>query len=303
MSEIDLDCRSRLPLRLSEFHYLEAETIEEACLLLSRYKSKAKVIAAGTDLLVLMKNRVVRPQYIINIKAIADLDYIHYNEKDLRIGALTTLDEIANSPLIRQKLPALADTVCQIATPQVRNVATIGGNLCNAAPSADTAPLLIVLGAKVEIKSLQREKTIALEEFLTGPRQSILQDDEILIEIQIPNLSPHTRSTYQKLPARTTIDIAAVGVAAAVTLDLTGTTIVDAKIALGAVAPTPIRAYNAERIIKGKAIEDELIVMSAQAAAEEANPISDIRASADYRREMVKVLTNQAIRQAITLCK
>lgn len=301
MREIDLGYLSTLPTRLPKFEYLEAKTVDEACSVLSQYEGKAKPIAGGTDLLVLMRNQAIRPQYIINLKTIPDLDYIHCDDGGLEIGALTTLDDIENSPLSQEKLPMLAHTAHLIGTPQIRNVATIGGNLCNAAPSADTAPLLIGLGAKVKIKGLKGERVITLEDFFTRPGQSVLQNDEILTEIRVSKPPSHTRALYLKLPARNAIDIAAVGVAVVLTLDPGGKDIVDARIVLGAVAPTPMRAHNAEDIIRGKAIEDELIVKVAQAAAEEAKPISDIRGSAGYRKEMVKILTNRAIRQALNM--
>jgi len=288
-------------LTLPKFDYLEAKTIDEACSLLAKYKGKARVIAGGTDLLVSMKSREITPQYIINIKAIPDLDKVHYSQKDgLTIGALTTLHDIESSPIIRERFPILAATVHQTGPPHIRNMGTIGGNLCNAAPSADTAPPLIGLGARVKIKGVNRERVVAVEEFFVGPGESVLQSDEILTEIQIPNPLPRTRGVYLKLPARTTVDIAVVGVAIVVTLDAKGINVVDIKIVLGAVAPTPIRARIAEGIIKGKAIEDGLIERAAQAAEEEARPISDIRGLAHYRRQMVKVLVNQAIRQVIT---
>ena len=286
--------------RHPKFEYLEARTVEEACSLLSQYKDKAKLIAGGTDLLVSMRRGKITPLYVINVKTIPNLDYIHYDGDGLRIGALATLSEIESSPLIRDRFPIIADSAHQIGTPQVRNVGTIGGNLCNAAPSADMAPPLIGLGAKAKLKGPKGERAVALEEFFTGPGEPRLQIGEMLIEIQVPDPPPDTRGAYLKLPARTAVDLAVVGVAAVVTLDTKGANMVDAKIVLGAVAPTPIRARKAEDIVKGKPISDELIEKAAQVAAEEAKPISDVRGSASYRKEMVKVLTKQAVRQAGT---
>jgi CO/xanthine dehydrogenase FAD-binding subunit len=286
--------------KLPKFDYLAPKTVDEACTLLTKYKGKAKVIAGGTDLIVAMKKRTVSPQYIINIKSVSNLDYIRYSDSEgLRIGAMTTLHELETSSVVKKRCPMLAAATHEMAQPQIRNVATIGGNLCNAAPSADTAPPLIGLGAKVKMKSINAERTVALEEFFSGPGTTILRTDEILTEIQVPNPPPYTRAVYIKLPARTAIDIAAVGVAAVVTLDSKQTAIVDAKIVLGAVAPTPIRARKAEDIIRGKAINEQLIDKASQSAADEARPISDVRSSANYRKEMVKVLTKQAIRQVI----
>lgn len=288
-------------LKLPKFDHLEAKTIEEACSLLAKYKGKARVIAGGTDLLVSMKGREISPQYIINIKAIPNLDGINYSRKDgLVIGAMTTLAAIESSPIIGERFPILSSAAHQTGSPHIRNIGTIGGNLCNAAPSADMAPSLIGLGAKAKIKGLKGERTVTVEQFFLGPGVSILKAGEILTKVQVPNPLPHTRGVYLKLPARTAIDIAVVGVAVVVTLDTKGINIADAKIVLGAVASTPIRARQAEDIIKGKALDDELIQKAAQAAADEAKPISDVRGSASYRKEMVKVLTNRALKQATT---
>lgn len=288
-------------LKLPKFDHLEAKTIEEACSLLAKYKGKARVIAGGTDLLVSMKGREISPQYIINIKAIPNLDGINYSRKDgLVIGAMTTLAAIESSPIIGERFPILSSAAHQTGSPHIRNIGTIGGNLCNAAPSADMAPSLIGLEAKAKIKGLTGERAVTVEQFFLGPGVSVLKAGEILTEIQVPNPPPHTRGVYLKLPARTAIDIAVVGVAVVVTLDTKGVNIADAKIVLGAVAATPIRARQAEDIIKGKALDDELIQKAAQAAADEAKPISDVRGSASYRKEMVKVLTNRALKQATT---
>lgn len=286
--------------KLPKFDYMEAKSIEEASSLLSQYKAGAKVIAGGTDLLVYMKMRRVIPQCIINLRTIPNLDYIHFADGEgLRIGALATLHDIENSDVIRERFPVLADAASKIANPQIRNMGTIGGNMCNAAPSADMAPPLIGLGAKVKIKSLKGERVIPLEGFFVGPGETALQTGEILTEIQVPDSPPHSRAVYLKLPARTVVDIAVVGVAVVVTLDSKRTSTIDIRIVLGAVAPTPIRAHKAEGIIKGKAINEHTIERAAQAAADEAQPITDIRGSAIYRREMVKVLTNRAIRQLL----
>ena len=287
---------------LPRFDHLEPKTIEEACSLLSKHKGKAKVIAGGTDLLPAMRNREVTPAYIINVRSIPNLDYIRYTDAEgLKIGALATLYDIESSPIIREKFPMVADAASKIGTPQVRNMGTIGGNLCNAAPSADTAPPLIGLEAKAKINGPNGERVIALEEFFIGPGENALQADEILTEIQIPNPPPHTRGVYLKLPARTMVDLAVAGVAVVVTLDDKERSIVDAKIVLGAVAPTPVRARQAEDIIRGKAISRELIEKAAEAAAGEAKPISDLRGSASYRKEMVNTLTKRAIRQVTAL--
>ena len=283
---------------LPRFEYLAPKTLPEACALLSQHKEKAKVVAGGTDLLVQMKGRKLTPQYIIGLKNIGGLDYIKYDKAEgLKIGALATISSIAGSTEIWEKLPILGCAAEMMATPQVRNMGTIGGNLCNAAPSADLASPLISAGAKAKLVSPQGERTIALEDFFTGPGETALQSGEILAEIQVPNQPPNTGGAYLK-ETRTSVDLALVGVAASITLDSKDKTCRDAKITLGAVAPTPIRAKKAEGAIKGKEIKDISIEEAAQLASEEARPISDVRSSAYYRTELVKVLTKRAIRQA-----
>lgn len=284
-------------LTLPKFEHLDAKSVREACSLLSEYKNEARLIAGGTDLLVSMKKREKHPKYLINIKGISELNYIKYNGEGLRIGALATIHDIESSPVIQEKFPVLASAAHQLGSPHIQNMGTIGGNLCNASPAADTAPALIGLGASVKITGLEGERTITLEEFFVGPGEAALQTGEMLTEIQVPNPPPNTRGAYLKLPARTVIDIAVVGVAVIVRLD--SKNIVDARIVLCAVAPTPIRARKAEELIRGKEIEDRLIAKASEVAAEEAKPISDIRGSDSYRKEMVKVLTTRAIKKAI----
>lgn len=297
--ESTMDSELSYLLRLPKFEHFQAKTIAEACSLLSKHKGEGRLVAGGTDLLVSMKRRTISPKYLIDIKSIPELDYIRCDDEGLKIGTLATIHDIESSPVIRERFPLLADTAHQLGTPNVRNIGTIGGNLCNAAPSADMAPSLIGLGAKVRINGTKGERTIALEEFFTGPGETALQDGEMLTEIQVPNISPHTHGVYLKLPARTAIDIASVGVSVVLRMD--SKNVSDAKIVLGAVAPTPIRAHKAEEALKGKAIEDELIEKASEIAAEQSKPISDVRGSADYRREMVKVLTRRAIKQAVAL--
>jgi len=281
---------------MKPFEYLEARTVEEACNFLSEYKGKAKAVAGGTDLFLALKSRKLKPEYIVDLKTIADLDYISYsNDGGLKMGALATLTDVRNSPLIRDNFPILATTIQRMAVPAIRNMATVGGNLCNAAPSADIAPPLIALGARIKIAGVNRERTVNLEDFFVGPGETVLQTDEMLVEIQVAALPAHTRCVYLKMVPRTAVDIALVGVAIMITLDAQNINVADARIALGAVAPTPIRARQAEEVIKGKAINEQLIDGVVKAAAKEISPISDVRGSAEYRQDMVRVMTKQAL--------
>ena len=280
------------------FNYLEPATIEEAVSLLGKYDGKAKVVAGGTDLVVQIREKLISPEYVVDIGYISGLDRIDYDEtQGLRIGALATIRAIEKSSKICQVYPAIAQSAGLLGSVAIRNVATIGGNLCNAAPSADTAPALIGLSAKGKIIGPDGEKIVSLEEFFTGPGCIVCEPGELLVEIQVPVPSPGTRGVYLK-HGRSAIDLATVGVAVIMTME-PGAVCRDVKIVLGAVAPTPMRARKAEEVLRGKKVEPALIEKSAQAAADEARPITDVRASAEYRKEMVKVYTRRAIAQLV----
>lgn len=280
------------------FNYLEPATIEEAVSLLGKYDGKAKVVAGGTDLVVQIREKLIAPEYVVDIGYISGLDRIDYDEtQGLRIGALTTIRAIEKSSKICQVYPAIAQSAGLLGSVAIRNVATIGGNLCNAAPSADTAPALIGLSAKGKIIGPDGEKIVSLEEFFTGPGCIVCEPGELLVEIQVPVPSPGTRGVYLK-HGRSAIDLATVGVAVIMTME-PGAVCRDVKIVLGAVAPTPMRARKAEEVLRGKKVEPALIEKSAQAAADEARPITDVRASAEYRKEMIKVYTRRAIAQLV----
>jgi carbon-monoxide dehydrogenase medium subunit len=277
---------------------LTARSVEEAVSLLSEHGEKAKFVSGASDLLMQLKQGEAVPECLIRLGEIRDLDFIKYDETGgLRVGALTTMGEIANSPLVRGKFSILAQAAGMLGTPAIRNQATLGGNLCNAAPSADTAPPLLVLGAKAKIVGKEGEKTVSLGDFFVGPGQTILGQDHLLTEIQVPNILAHSGGAYVKQKRRQGADLAVVGVAALVVME--GKVVKDVRIALGAVAPTPIRAKKAEEILRGKKLDQELLEKCGQTAAGEASPIDDIRGSADYRRELLAVLTKRAITQAI----
>jgi carbon-monoxide dehydrogenase medium subunit len=278
--------------------YFVPKTMEEACSLLSSHKVEAAVVAGGTDLIVCMKKGIALPRYVISIGSIAGQDYINYDErKGLRIGGQAPILSLATSPVIRAKYGVLAQAAGELGTPHVRRGATLAGNLCNASPSAETAPALIVLGASLKLVSTERERTVPLEDFFVGPGQTVRAPDEILAEIRVPNLAPRSGGVYLKHTVRKALDLAIVGVAVMVTME--GDSLHDVKIALGAVAPTPLRAKAAEAVLKGKKATDSLLQQAGQVAADVSRPIDDIRSSAEYRRKMVKVLTIRAIQQAI----
>lgn len=284
--------------RLPKFNYLAPTTLDEALSLLSEYKGRAKVIAGGTDLVPKLKRREIRaPEYVIDLKGIPRLDKINYDASGLSFGALVTIGMVETSAKIRQKFAILAQAAQSMASPQVRNRGTIAGNICNAVPSADSAPPLLTLGARLKIVSGKGERTVNIEDFFTGPGQTALDEDEILREIQIADMPPNGKGVYLKLTPRRAMDLAIVGVAAVVVLE--DSVSKDIRIALGAVAPTPIRAKKAEAILKGQRFDEALIEKAAKTAAAEARPIDDHRASAEYRRDMVEVLVKRTIKQAI----
>lgn len=279
------------------FQYLEPQTIEEAVSLLAKYGGEAKVIAGGTDLINLIRMKTIRPNYVVDIGRISGLDHVRYDDGALSIGALTTLRALETSNDVKHCHPVIAQAAGQLGSVAIRNVGTVGGNLCHASPAADTAPSLIALGTEVRIVGPAGERTVALEDFFTDPGRTVLQRGEILAEICVPPMPPDTKGVYLKHASRGAADLAIVGVAVIATLD--GGCCRNVKIVLGAVAPMPIRARNAERVLEGKEINDAVIEQAARAAAAESRPITDVRASADYRREMVKVFTQWAIRRAI----
>ena len=292
------------PRSLPEFEYVAPKDLNEVCSLLQRHGARAKVMAGGTDLLMYMKQRLLTPRYVIGLKNVPDLDRVSYKEgQELKLGPLVTHQSIVDNPVIRESFGALWTACSKVGTPNIRNMGTIGGNVCNAAPSADSAPPLIAYNAVVKVMGVAGERSLPLEAFFVGPGKTALETGEMLVEIDVPCLLPHSGLVYVKLPARSAVDIAAVSVAACITLDAKNDTCRDVRIVLGAVAPTPIRARRAEETMRGEKITDPIIQKAAQIASDESRPISDVRSSATYRTEMVNVLTKQAIRQALAQAK
>jgi carbon-monoxide dehydrogenase medium subunit len=283
--------------RLPAFVYLAPKTVTEALSLVSHYKD-AKLIAGGTDLIPQLKQRSINlPSHIIDLKNIPGLDYIKYDVKNgLHIGALATIKSVIDSTVIRDKFSILAQAAESMASPQVRNRGTIAGNICNAVPSADSSIALLVLEAKLKLAGAKGERVVAIEDFFTGPNQTVIKD-EVLVEIQIPTPPPGNKGVFLKLGPRKAMDLAIVGVAVLVIADRGS--FKDVRIALESVAPTPMRAKKAEAVLKGQNFDAKLIEKAASAAAGEAKPIDDHRASTEYRRDMVKVLVKRAIEQAI----
>ncbi len=284
---------------MRNFEYSAPSTLQEAIDLL-RDPAGARALAGGTDLVVQMKEGATRfplPSRLVSLHRIPDLKGIEFSEADgLRIGAGVTMAEIAASDVIRERFSAVADGASVVGSLQTMNMATLGGNLCNAAPSADTAPALLALEAQVVIVGPDGRRTLPLEEFFQGPGHTALAAGELLAEVRVPGPPPNTGSTYRRHTPRKRMDIAVVGVAAALTLE--DGRIAHARVALGAVAPTPVRARQAEAALAGQPVSDEVLARAAEAAASEAQPISDIRGSAQFRRHLVRVMTERMLKEA-----
>jgi carbon-monoxide dehydrogenase medium subunit len=278
--------------------YFKPASVKEAVKLLAQYGDKGSAIAGGTDVLAM---RNPKAEALIDITGLG-LSYIKSDDHGIRIGATTTLVSIEESPIINGgSYNILAQAAHKVGTPLIRNLGTIGGNLCNASPSADTPAALLALGSRLKLVSPRGVREVPLDEFFAGPFRTIKGHDELLTEILLPPLSPRTGTSYQWLTKITSIDESLVSVATLVVLDgRSGKEIIkDARIGLISVAPTPMRARKAEGMLQGKAIKDELIDNVARVVAEETEP----RSRAAYRREISALLAGQTIREAIARAK
>jgi len=282
---------------MPDFEYHAPKTLADACVLLDELGEKAIVLGGGSDLLHKLKNGHLTPDHLVSLKHMAQLREIRHEEgRGVIIGALITPDGVYRSPLLQERYLSLPMAAHEMGNPQVRNRGTVGGNICNASPLADLPPLLIALNASVKIVEYAGERLVPLEEFICGPGKTLIKRDEILAEVIIPDQAA-TGSTYIKFGLRKSGALAVVGVAVAVTVQ--DGVLADARIVMGAVAPVPLRAKDAETILRGQVITDELLERAADAAAAECRPITDQRGSAEYRREMIRVLTRRALRKAI----
>lgn len=283
---------------LPDFDYYVPETVQETCSLLTQFGDKAKILSGGTDLMVKFKHGIISYEALVSLKELNDLKEISYQQgQGVIIGSRATHNDLVNSPLLNEKYLSVSEAAHQMASNQIRNIGTIGGNIVNAVPSADLPPILIALGATITMVGPNGERTIPVEEFFTGPGRSVLAQNEIVTYFTIPDQSA-TGSNYMKFGLRKSGALAVIGVASAVTME--GNVIKDARIALGAVAPTPMRAKNAEALLIGKEYTDELLEQAGVAAAAECAPINDIRGSEEYRRDMVRVYTKRSLQASIT---
>jgi carbon-monoxide dehydrogenase medium subunit len=288
---------------MKDFEYFAPKTVEESLSFLSQYKEESKIIAGGQSMLVIMRQGLLAPEYVIDIKGITALDYMTSDEKEgLRIGALTTHRTIEKFPIIQKHFRVLSEMERDLATIQTRNWGTIGGNLCHGDPAGDPAPVFIALDAKLKLRSLSGERIIAMEEFSKDMLEVDLEPDEMLIEIQVPPPRLHTGIAHEKLMVMQG-DAGIVGAAVSITLKPEDGVCEDARIVLSNSASVPLRVREAEKRLIGKVISSHLLAEVGEVASAEADPPSDLHASAEYRREMLKVFVKRASAKALERAK
>jgi len=290
-----------MQLGLPDFDMLTADSIETASSMLLAHQGQAQFLAGGTDLLVKMKLRKLMPRYLINVKGIQGIDRIDREGDGLRIGALTTVLALQNSETIAREAPMLSRAAGVLGTMPIRTLATLGGNLANASPSAEFGPPLLVLDATVRCMGEGGEREIPMSEFFLAPGKNALRPDELITEVHVPFPPARARCVYLKHSLRK-MDVAMVGASVFMLLD--GDVCRDVRIALGAVAPTPFRAKKAESAIAGRKLtgngaESELLEEVARVASEESSPIDDLRGAASYRRKIVGMMVKQGLMQTI----
>jgi aerobic carbon-monoxide dehydrogenase medium subunit len=283
---------------LLKFDFVAPRSPEDAVAQLRERGPGGKLLAGGTDLLLQVKARALRPAYVVDLSHLESLARLEYRRGEgLWIGSMVRMRAIQQSALRRDGYGVISDGASLVGSIQIRNLATVGGNLCNAAPSADIAPPLIAANARPEILGPAGSRTIPLDQFFLGPHRTVVGPEDILLGVLVPERNGHSGGSYLRHTPRKEMDIAVVGVGSSVTVE--GGRFVDARISLGAVAPTPIRAKRAEAVLVGQAATADVIEASARLAPEEARPISDVRGSADFRRHLVQVLTRRTLHEAL----
>jgi aerobic carbon-monoxide dehydrogenase medium subunit len=288
---------------MNRFEYLEAHTLPEAISRLGQ-DDGIRVVAGATDFLVRWRQGVWKPRAVLSIKRIPGLDQVGYSPRvGLSLGPLVTIRLLELHPLIQQHYPALSQAATTFAGVQIRNLATVGGNICNASPAGDTLPALLAYGTECRLIGPEGERLMPLQSFLLGPGRTALRPAELLVELHLPPPPPHTGAFYIKHSPRSAMDISTVGVASVVTLGGGDGICREARIALGAVAPTVLRASSAESLLHGQRLDVGLIQQAARAAMGEARPIDDIRGTAQHRKAIVEALTGRTLRSAIQMAQ
>jgi aerobic carbon-monoxide dehydrogenase medium subunit len=283
---------------LPKFDFHEPATMEEACQIMAELGKKAKPLAGGTDLIVNMKKGVVSPENLVSLGRIGDLKEMGSSNGFFRIGACLTAAELAESDEISKVFGALGRGAGSLGSPLIRNLATVGGNLVSARPAADMPPPLMAYGARAVLRNSKGEREVPLTEFFKGPGETAMEKDELLAEIRLERPPDGSGAGYFKLGVREALEISLVNAAAFLTLNPDGS-IKTARVVLGSVAPTPLRAPSAEDVLAGEKPSQELFAKAGEAAARDSKPIDDFRASAEYKRAMVEVMSRRALSMAL----
>ncbi len=280
---------------MARVEYHQPRSVQEALALLERYGEDAKVLAGGQSLLVMMREKLVRPRVLVALRGVAGLDAIAVNG-ELRIGAMATHSAVESHPAVRQRWPLLAQAEAAVSTVQIRNRGTLGGNVAHGFPTADPPAALIALGAEARIVGVGGERTVPIEDFFVGFMQTALAPGELLAELRVPAQPPRSGGAYLKYAIRP-LDFSIVGAGARVTLAADGTC-AEARIGLNGAGPTPLRARRAEAVLRGARLDEAAVAEAAHLAAEESDPVPDLDGSAEYKRKMVEVFVRRALRQA-----
>lgn len=281
------------------FEYRTPKNLKEVHASLQEFGSDAKLIAGGTALVIMMKQRLVRPGCLVSLRLVRGLNGIEVKDGGISIGGLATHRAVESSSLVRRRLPVLAETYHHVATIRIRNMATVGGGLAHADPNQDPPPTLIALGATVKATSPNGSRMLPLDAFFTDYYETVLNPDEIITELFVPKLAPNTGAAYLKFLPRTADDYATVSAAAVLTLDKNLKIINDVRIALGSVGTTPIRATAAEAVLRGQPVKAEAFAEAGEKAKEAVDPISDFRGSGGYKKEMAAVFVRRALEKAL----
>ncbi|MBT3553456.1 MAG: xanthine dehydrogenase family protein subunit M [Rhodospirillaceae bacterium] len=288
-------------MHLPDFQYLAPKDPAELAAMLAEHGDAARILSGGTDLLVQMKSPGLRPDYLIDITGLEELSNIKFDDgAGLVIGGAAKLEAVMDTPVVKEKYHGLWQSIETIGARQIRTMGSLGGNLCNASPAADTPPALVAFGAEVTIGNAEGDRSILLEDFILGNRQTALATGEYLKTITLPAPPENSASAYHHFRVRGGMEIAMAAVAVYLELDAKAQTISDAKIVLGVVGPAPIRATGAEQMLIGQKPDEALLQKAAQSCADQSRPIDDYRASAEYRREILKVLFERAFDDAFT---
>ncbi len=283
---------------IRDFKYHRGTSLKETLDLLDRHKEDYKIICGGQSLLILMRQALVAPENLIDIKNLKELSYIDFTPEDgIKIGAVTTHREIENSPLIEKHLPILVEMEKNLASIQTRNWGTIGGNLAHGDPAGDPGPVLIALNAAVRITNKEKERLMPLEDFFVDYFETALEEGELLVEVRIPVFPPQTATVYEKFNIIKN-DQGIVSVAVSITLDDKRLSCQDVRIVLGAAVSKPLRTRQAEQLLRGNPLDDNLLDKIGQKASDEADPVTDIHATEAYRRQLVSVLTKKMVKKA-----